>query len=145
VNDRKEGGDAYVADNPVTLLDSQPADFSTSEALGVMEDFITNYGDEIDGVYAHNDLMALGAHQAISSSNLEDVAVTGIDGSEVWVDTFSEDNYYGTIAQLPEEMVNQSVEAGIMAVEGEELEDYYQIEGLEVTAENADDYPSEYF
>jgi len=73
------------------------------------------------------------------------VAVTGIDGSEVWVDTFSEDNYYGTIAQLPEEMVNQSVEAGIMAVEGEELEDYYQIEGLEVTAENADDYPSEYF
>jgi len=55
VNDRKEGGDAYVADNPVTLLDSQPADFSTSEALGVMEDFITNYGDEIDGVYAHND------------------------------------------------------------------------------------------
>ncbi len=53
-----------------------------------MEDFITRHGDDINGVYANNDMMALGTMQAIDSSDLEDIAITGIDGSEVWVEKF---------------------------------------------------------
>jgi hypothetical protein len=42
-------------------------------------------------------------------------------------------------------MVNTAIERGTMAVRGESLEDYYQIEGLEVTQENYQDYLDQYF
>ncbi len=144
-NERQEGGMEYVNNNSINVLGSQTGEFSTETAVGVMEDFVTRYGDDIDGVYAHNDLMALGAHQALSGTELEDVAITGIDGSEAWVNLFSDNQYYGTIAQLPEEMIRTAIDMGIKAVEGEDLEDSVQIEGLEVTGENASDYLNQYF
>jgi ribose transport system substrate-binding protein len=145
-NDRAEGAsEAIDSADDLTLLDSQGADFSTEEAVSVMEDFITSHGDDIDGVYAHNDLMALGAHQAVNNADIGDVAITGIDGSEAWVEEIQEVDHYGTLAQLPEEMVRQSIDYGLQAADGEDLDDYYQIEGLEVTSENAGDYLDEYF
>jgi len=145
-NERAEGAtEAIDSTDNLTLLDSQSADFSTEEAVSVMEDFITSYGDDIDGVYAHNDLMALGAHQAINNAGVDDIAITGIDGSEAWVEEVQNVDHYGTLAQLPEEMVSQSIDFGLQAVDGEDLDDYYQIEGLEVTSENAGEYLNDYF
>ncbi|WP_135535923.1 substrate-binding domain-containing protein [Halostella pelagica] len=145
-NDRAKGGsEAIESANDLNLLDSQGAGFSTEEAVSVMEDFITSYGDDIDGVYAHNDLMALGAHQAVDNADVGDIAITGIDGSEAWVDEVQNVDHYGTLAQLPEEMVRQGVDYGLQAVDGDDLDDYYQIEGLEVTSENAGEYLDDYF
>ncbi len=145
-NDRAEGGsNAVDSADDLNLLDSQGADFSTEEAVSVMEDFITSHGDDIDGVYAHNDLMALGAHQAVQSADVGDIAITGIDGSEAWVQEIQDVDHYGTLAQLPEEMVRKSVDYGLQAADGEDLDDYYQIEGLEVTSENAGQYLDDYF
>lgn len=145
-NERHEGGLETVDANPINVIGSQPGEFSVATAVGVTEDLITRHGDDIDGVYAHNDLMGLGAHQAISGTDLAgDVAITGIDGSESWVDLFGDNQHYGTIAQLPEEMIRTAIDMGIRAVEGEELEDYHPIEGLKVTADNASDYLNEYF
>lgn len=101
-NDRGQGFQNVVNDSDnLTRLASQTGEFSTQQGLSVMEDFITQYGDEIDGVFCQNDLMGLGVHQALQNSNL-DVPVTGIDGTEAWVNRFSDNEFYGTIAQLPE-------------------------------------------
>ena len=145
-NDRTEGmREALDETDEFELLGSQTGEFQTAEALTVMEDFLTRFGDDIDGVYAQNDLMALGASRAASNAGREDLPITGIDGSEAWVETFADNEYHGTIAQLPEEMVFRSIEAGRSAVEGEELEEFIPIEGLRVTRENAQEYLDEFF
>ena len=144
-NDRGEGFGNVVDENAIEVLGSQTGEFATQAALNVMEDFITQHGDDIDGAFCHNDLMALGVHQAVQGSDIGPIPITGIDGTEGWVELFGDNQYYSTIAQLPEEMVNTAIERGQTAVEGESLEDYYRIDGLEVTQDNASDYLDEYF
>ncbi|MFB6297489.1 MAG: substrate-binding domain-containing protein [Salinirussus sp.] len=144
-NDRGQGFTRAIENNDsLNRLASQTGEFSTQNALSVMEDFITQYGDEIDGVFCQNDLMALGAHQALTNAN-RSVPITGIDGTEAWVQLFSDNQFYGTIAQLPEEMVMTSIEKGKAHLAGEDVEDTIVIEGLEVTQDNAGDYLNQYF
>ncbi|WP_299655255.1 substrate-binding domain-containing protein [uncultured Jannaschia sp.] len=62
------------------------ANYSRSEALQMMEDFL-RANQEIDGVYCHNDNMAKGALQAIEEAERQDeMFVTGFDG--IAVETF---------------------------------------------------------
>ncbi|MFC4360417.1 substrate-binding domain-containing protein [Halobium salinum] len=144
-NERGQGFQQAVDENDsLQRLASQTGEFSTQDALSVMEDFITQYGDEIDGVFCQNDLMALGAHQALQNANMS-VPITGIDGTEAWVERFSDNQYYGTLAQLPEDMVNTGIERGKAHLAGEDVEDTIVVDGLEVTQENASDYLDQYF
>jgi len=145
-NERSEGLEQTLGENDnLEVLGSQTGEFSTPEALSVTEDFITRFGDDIDGVYAQNDLMALGASRALDDADRGDVPVTGIDGSEAWVETFADNEFHGTIAQLPEEMVMRTIEAGKNAVRGEDVEDSIVIEGLRVTQENSQQYLQDFF
>lgn len=142
---RGSGFQSVVDDNDdFQVLDSQTGEFTTQGALSTMNDLITRHGDDIDGVFCQNDLMCLGAHQALSDSNM-DVPITGVDGTEGWVELFSENQYYGTLAQLPEGMVDQAVTTSKNILGGESVQDEFVIEGLEVTQENASDYLNEYF
>ena len=144
-NERGEGFQNAVSENDsLNQLASQTGEFSTQNALSVMEDFITQYGDEIDGVFCQNDLMALGARQALRNADMS-VPVTGLDGTEAWVELFSDNQYYGTIAQLPEEMVTTAIDRGKAHLASEDVQDTIVIEGLEVTQENAGDYLGQYF
>ena len=144
-NERGQGFRNVVSNNSnLEALASQTGEFTTQDALSTMEDFITQYGDEIDGVFCQNDLMALGARQALQSSNMS-VPITGIDGTRAWVELFADNQYYGTLAQLPEEMVTTAIERGKAYLAGEEVEDVIPIDGLEVTQENAADYIDQYF
>ncbi|MEF8827752.1 MAG: substrate-binding domain-containing protein [Haloarcula sp.] len=144
-NDRGEGFSNAVENNDsLSRLASQTGEFSTQNALGVMEDFITQYGDEIDGVFCQNDLMALGAHRALQNADMS-VPVTGIDGTEAWVELFADNASYGTLAQLPEEMVTTAIDRATAHLAGEDVEDTIVIDGLEVTQDNASDYISQYF
>jgi ribose transport system substrate-binding protein len=143
-NERHDGGLEAVDERNIDLLDSRLGSFSTSEAARVTRRLVSEYGSQIDGVYAHNDQMALGAKRAIADSELEDVAITGIDGSKSWIEQFGSDNYFGTIAQLPERMIEMGLTYGLRSVRGESVQDHCQIRGVEVTATNADEFLSRY-
>lgn len=78
--DRFTGLQRALEENPdVTLLDDQTANFDRSEALNVTRTLLTASGDEINGVWAANDDMALGAIQALEAAGRDDVAVVGAD------------------------------------------------------------------
>jgi ribose transport system substrate-binding protein len=132
------------ANDDFEVLDSQTGEFTTQGALSTMNDLITRHGDDIDGVFCQNDLMCLGAHQALSDNNMN-VPITGVDGTEGWVELFSANEYYGTLAQLPEGMVDQAVKSSKALLNDEEVQDQYEIEGLEVTQDNGSNYLNEYF
>jgi ribose transport system substrate-binding protein len=144
-DERHRGVSEAVGENRVDLLESRSGSFSTSDGADIASDLIEEYGGRIDGIYAHNDLMALGAHRAVSKSRLTDVPITGIDGSKEWVEQFDDECHYGTVAQLPEKMVRTAIDCGLRAVDGETVQDYCQVEGLPVTRGNADKYLGRYF
>ncbi len=68
----------------VTILEEKYLKFQKMDAMTTMEDWITKYGDEIDGVISENDDMALGAIEALQGANIpvgkDGVLVYGIDG-----------------------------------------------------------------
>tara|TARA_R110001606_G_scaffold316730_1_gene463497 strand:- start:266 stop:1258 length:993 start_codon:yes stop_codon:yes gene_type:complete len=81
--DRAEGINKALAEHPgIEVLERRTANWSRAEALSLMENWLTSHQDEIDGVIAQNDEMAIGAIQAIQASgrSLDDIAVAGVDG-----------------------------------------------------------------
>ena len=79
--DRFAGLEASLEANPdMTLLDDQTANFSRAEALEVTKTLLTKHGDDVKGIWAANDDMALGALEALQQAGREgEVAVVGID------------------------------------------------------------------
>ena len=79
--DRFAGLEESLAENAdVELLDDQTANFSRAEALEVTKTLLTKHGDDIKGIWAANDDMALGALEALKQAGKEgEVAVVGID------------------------------------------------------------------
>ncbi|WP_193606614.1 sugar ABC transporter substrate-binding protein [Nocardioides lijunqiniae] len=72
--------ESLAANTDVELLDEQTANFSRQEALEVTKTLLTKHGDDVKGIWAANDDMALGALEALKQAGKEgEVAVVGID------------------------------------------------------------------
>lgn len=83
--DRQTGfGDKLAADYPdMKIIASQSGDFTRAGGKEVMEAFLKSYPGEINGVYAHNDDMLLGAIEAIKEAGLQpgkDIKTVSVDG-----------------------------------------------------------------
>ncbi len=82
-NDRYLGFREILEDYPeMVIIVSVSADFTRAKGKEVMEDYLKEYGDQIDGLFAHNDDMAIGAIQAIEEYDLvpgEDIKIVSID------------------------------------------------------------------
>jgi simple sugar transport system substrate-binding protein len=70
--------------NPnIKIIDSQTGNFTRAEGKPVMEAFLKKYAGQIDGVFFHNDDMAIGAVEAIKAAGLKpgDLKMVSIDGT----------------------------------------------------------------
>jgi ABC-type sugar transport system substrate-binding protein len=67
----------------ITILDSQTGNFTRAEAIPVMEAFLKKYEGQIDGVFIHNDDMAIGAVEAIKAAGIKpgDLQIVSVDGT----------------------------------------------------------------
>lgn len=98
--DRGEGIDNVLAENPgITVLAQDTANWRRDEAVNKMKNWISAFGDQIDGVIAQNDDMALGAIQALREAGLTDVKVVGIDGIEDGLNAVESGDLIGTSLQ----------------------------------------------
>ncbi|NJC73434.1 sugar ABC transporter substrate-binding protein [Planosporangium thailandense] len=71
----------------VHLLDNQTANWDQTQGQNVTQTFLTKYGDKINGVWAANDSMALGAVEALKAAGKAGtVKVSGIDGLQQAID-----------------------------------------------------------
>ncbi len=67
----------------IKILDSQTGNFTRAEGKPVMEAFLKKYAGQIQGVFFHNDDMAIGAVEAIKAAGLKpgDLKMISIDGT----------------------------------------------------------------
>jgi ribose transport system substrate-binding protein len=101
--ERKKGLDqALAANSDVKLLDYQVANWDANTALEKTNSWLTKFGDDITGIWAANDDMALAAVEALRAGGTAGkVPVTGIDGIKLAVESILKKEMVGTVAWDP--------------------------------------------
>ena len=103
------------------ILASQPADFDRSKGLNVMENLLTAQ-PEVQGVFAQNDEMALGALRAIQAAGKKDLVLVGFDGTDDGVKAVKGGKMAATIAQQPEKIGEIGVQTADKVLKGGKVE-----------------------
>ena len=141
---RWEGINNVLADHEnIKVLEYNTANWSRSEAMTLMETWLTTYGDEINAVVAENDEMALGARQAIEAEGY-DIPCIGIDGITDAVAAVKEGRMIASDFQDAEGQISGAIDAAVAYLNGEEVEKEIWIPFQMITPDNADEYVDRY-
>lgn len=152
--ERKAGLMQALAANPqVKLLDFQVANWSASEALEKVNAWLTQFGDQIGGIWAANDDMALAAVEALrADGRAGKVPVTGTDGIQLAMESILKGEMVGTAAWDPFWQGGMGLSIAYHAkigkfVPANEPKDHreFYIKGEVVTAENAQAFYDAHF
>jgi ribose transport system substrate-binding protein len=120
--ERGEGFDEALKSDPnVKVVAEQPADFDRAKGLSVMENILQGNRD-IQGVFAQNDEMALGAERAIEEAGLKGVAVVGFDATPDGLAAVRAGKLAGTVQQKPELIGKLGVDAAKRLIDGEPVQ-----------------------
>lgn len=126
----------------IVILDSQPADWNRERAQTVMEAFLTQFGDQIDGVYAFDDGMGLGVISALQSAGKEPgevKLVTVNQFGEGW-DAIQAGWQYGSGKQSPIDDAILAIQTAVRVAHGIEVPELQEIEIDRITADTIDQF-----
>lgn len=147
---RVEAFEAVMEQYPdITIMDSQPANWSTQKGLEIMENYLQKY-DKIDAVWAQDDDVLKGVLQAYKESGRDDIKLfLGGAGSKDIIKMVMEGNpLVRADVTYPPSMIATGISMAVKAMQGEKLDGFYQNElpseiilrAELVTEENAEDY-----
>lgn len=138
--DRGEGFEqALEEQDAVEVVASQAAGFDRAEALNVTQN-ILQANPDIQGIFAQNDEMALGAVQALGERAGSEVRIVGFDAVDDALDAIQEGTMNATVAQQPEEIGSLGVENAMQVIGGEPIPEEIPVEVNLVTEENVEEY-----
>ncbi|MEM9423318.1 MAG: ribose ABC transporter substrate-binding protein RbsB [Spirochaetota bacterium] len=123
--DRGEGFNQAVK-GVLNVVARQAADFDRTKGLNVMEDILQGQED-IAGVFAHNDEMALGALRAIEASGRE-ILIVGFDATDDALDAVEAGGMAATVAQQPELIGSLGVATSAKVLAGETVDESIPVE-----------------
>lgn len=127
-----EGLKAYPG---IEVVAKQPADWDRTKGLDVMTNLLQANPD-IDGVFAENDEMALGAIKALGSKAGTSVQIIGFDGTADGLKAVEAGTLYASVAQQPTELGRIAVQNAVKAAEGDKVEKSVMVPVKVVTKEN---------
>ena len=127
----------------VECLDDQVGNWAQAKGQELCANALSKYGDAVEVVFCNNDAMALGAAAAIQAAGRkvgEDIYLLGVDALAECVEMVANGEMTGTVLNDHVGQSHQAVDAAIAALNGEELQNYYWVDYVKVTAENAADF-----
>lgn len=96
---RGKGIDEVLAKYPdIKVLAKDTANWKRDEAVNKMKNWLSAFGDKVDGVVSQNDDMGLGALQALKEAGKK-IPVVGIDGIEDGLNAVESGEFIGTSLQ----------------------------------------------
>ena len=127
--DRGQGFNDYMSTEctGVEIVARQTANFNRAEGLSVFEN-ILQAEPEIDGVFAHNDEMILGAIEAAEAAGRTGIVFVGFDAVDDAIAAVKAGKLAATVAQQPSEMGRLGVEFAIKFLNGESVDDYVPVD-----------------
>ncbi|MGW2556136.1 ABC transporter permease/substrate-binding protein [Streptomyces sp. NPDC001635] len=127
-----EGLKAYPG---IQVLAKQPADFDRTKGLDVMSNLLQAHPD-VQGVFAENDEMALGAIKALGSKAGTSVQVVGFDGEPDGLNAVKAGTLYASVAQQPTQLGRIAVDNALRAAEGKKVAETVKVPVKVVTKQN---------
>jgi len=127
--DRGQGFNEYMSSEcaGVEIVARQTANFNRAEGLTVFEN-ILEAQPVIDGVFAHNDEMILGAIEAARAANRAgEIIFVGFDAIDDAVAAVEAGDLAATVAQQPSEMGRLGIETAVRYLDGETVESYIPV------------------
>ena len=129
----------------VEIMETQPGDWNREKAQRVMESFLTKY-DEIDGVYAGDDNMGVGALNAAKAAGRADGMIfIGATNFAVGYEAMDRGEYYGSIYQSPVDDAEAALQTALDVLAGEEVPKLNYFETPKITQENMDQFDKPVF
>jgi ribose transport system substrate-binding protein len=129
----------------VTLVETQPGDWNREKSQQVMEAFLVKY-DDIDGVYAGDDNMGVGALNAAKAANrADDIVFVGATNFAVGYDAMAEGEYWGSIYQSPVDDAEAALATAISVLNGEEIPFLNYFDTPKITQDNMAEYDKPVF
>jgi ribose transport system substrate-binding protein len=105
----------------ITIAASQPANWERDQGFNVFQNMLQAHAD-IDTVFAANDLMALGAVEAIAAAGKTGkIRVVGFDALDDAKKAIEAGTMEASVAQFPYEMGKAAVESAVKILAGEKL------------------------
>jgi ribose transport system substrate-binding protein len=134
---RSQGFHSVVDNFPdLKMVAQQSADFDRSKAMEVMESILQAHPD-INAVFCGNDAMAMGAYQALlSSDKADEIMVFGFDGAEDVINSIRNKKIMATGMQFPKKMAITAAEYADSYIKGKR--DFQQKVPIEVELVNQD-------
>ncbi|CAM5482350.1 Transporter OS=Streptomyces alboniger OX=132473 GN=CP975_28275 PE=3 SV=1 [Streptomyces alboniger] len=94
----------------------------------------------VNGVFAENDEMALGAVKALGAKAGTSVPVVGFDGTPDGLKAVEAGTLYASVAQQPAELGRIAVRNAVRAAQGKEVKKTVKVPVKVVTAENVKNF-----
>jgi ribose transport system substrate-binding protein len=129
----------------VTLMETQPGDWNREKSQQVMEAFLVKY-DDIDGVYAGDDNMGVGAlNAAKAAGRAGDIVFVGATNFAVGYEAMANGDYWGSIYQSPVDDAEAALQTAIDVLEGKDVPFLNYFDTPKITQENMGDFSKPVF
>jgi ribose transport system substrate-binding protein len=140
--DRTKGIKQVLAKYPnMKILAKDTANWKRDEAVNKMKNWISSFGEDIDGVVAENDDMGLGALQATREANLK-LPIVGVDGIEDGLKAVKNGDFIGTNLQHGTVELAAGVAVAAKIARGEKVDKNPVYLMPEVNTKNVDQFMS---
>ncbi|WP_432101927.1 ABC transporter permease/substrate-binding protein [Streptomyces sp. bgisy091] len=123
----------------IKIVATQPADFDRTKGLDVMTNLLQSHPG-VNGVFAENDEMALGAVKALGGKAGKSVPVVGFDGTPDGLTAVEAGTLYASVAQQPEELGRVAVRNALRAADGKKVDSTVKVPVKVVTRQNVADF-----
>ena len=120
----------------------QRGDWDQAKGQQIVQDALTQYGDDVEVVFCNNDAMALGALQAIEAAGRtvnKDIYLVGVDALVEVVENVMNDKMTGTVFNDYFGQAHTAADKALDFVNGKDVDNVYMVDYVKVTTENAGD------
>jgi ribose transport system substrate-binding protein len=126
--DRGAGFNEVIKKYPdIKIVARQEAGFDRAKGMTVMEN-ILQAQPEIDGIFCHNDEMALGALRAVEAAGrLSTIKIVGFDATDDAVKSVKDGKLVATVAQKPRVMGSMAVDTAKQVLDGVKVDEFIPV------------------
>src|SRR6056297_1653128 len=128
----------------VEQIDKQPGDWNREKSQKVMDAFLVKY-DDIDGVYAGDDNMGVGALNAAKAAGREGIIFVGATNFSVGYEAMEAGEYWGSIYQSPVDDAEAALQIAIDVLGGEDVPFLNYFDTPKITQDNMGEYTKPVF
>lgn len=124
----------------IEVVSVQSGESTREKGMEITENWLQKY-DDLGAIFGTNDMMALGALQAVAAKGKDDIAIVGFDATAEACQAISEGSAMkASIAQQPVELGYTAMQALQKALNNEAAEAKIEVPVITVSAENVADY-----